>query len=168
MVVVASLVAGGIVVGVGGATFASIPHSDTKEISACRDNSNGGLRVIDAQANETCTGSETALSWSGAQSSIASFYYDSSEPTGNGVFDAVKSRNIADKKTAAYIDPYSNEALPGTCIHLTFVPKFVSPMPAYSIYEMDGTGADVVASTCGAGYEYFLMNTARASYFFTE
>jgi hypothetical protein len=54
-IAVAALVAGGLV-------YATIPSSDGL-IQACYSNGNGRLRVIDAEAGETCGGNETALSW---------------------------------------------------------------------------------------------------------
>jgi hypothetical protein len=55
---IALLVAG------GGAAFAAIPDSDDGEIHGCYSNNKGDLRVIDAQAGETCnTSKETALVW---------------------------------------------------------------------------------------------------------
>jgi hypothetical protein len=57
---IALLVAG------GGAAVAAIPDSDDGEIHGCystRPGSTGNLRVIDAQAGETCAKGETALVW---------------------------------------------------------------------------------------------------------
>ena len=42
--------------------YAAIPSSDGV-ISGCRDVKTGALRVIDAEAGETCGGKETALNW---------------------------------------------------------------------------------------------------------
>ena len=47
----------------GGIAFAAIPHSTTGVISGCWGNSNGQLRVIDAEAGHKCKNNETALSW---------------------------------------------------------------------------------------------------------
>lgn len=48
----------------GGVAFAAIPDSDDGEIHGCYANNNGALRVIDAQAGQTCnTSRETALTW---------------------------------------------------------------------------------------------------------
>ena len=55
---IALLVAG------GGAAVAAIPDSDDAEIHGCYTTRTGALRVIDAEAGETCNASkETALVW---------------------------------------------------------------------------------------------------------
>jgi hypothetical protein len=54
---IALLVAG------GGAAFAAIPDSDDGEIHGCYSTRNGDLRVIDAEAGQTCGNRETALVW---------------------------------------------------------------------------------------------------------
>jgi hypothetical protein len=45
-----------------GAAVAAIPSADGT-IPGCRDNRSGQLRVIDAQASQTCRSTETPLSW---------------------------------------------------------------------------------------------------------
>lgn len=57
-----AVAAGAIIVGTGAVAVASIPSS-TGEISACRTNFGGGLRVIDTGAGQTCRLGETALTW---------------------------------------------------------------------------------------------------------
>jgi hypothetical protein len=165
-ITVASLVIVAVAVGIGGATFAAIPHSVTKEISACRDNTSGALRVIDAEASATCNTGETGLSWSGAQTAIAAYDYDESDPLGPGVYNASNSRNVASQKIGNY--ETENSSMAGICMHLSFTPKFVSPQPAYSTYDADGAGSDIVESACGSGYEYFATSAARVSFFFSE
>ena len=62
---------GGVVVlalaltGAGGVAYAAIPNSVTGVITGCRSTASGALRVIDAQAGQTCTANEKALSWNG-------------------------------------------------------------------------------------------------------
>jgi len=51
--------------GAGGIAYAAIPDSGSGVISACRATSNGALRVIDAQAGQSCAGTEKLLTWSG-------------------------------------------------------------------------------------------------------
>lgn len=50
---------------VAGATvaFASIPHSTSGQITGCYSARSGALRVIDAQAGQTCARGETQISW---------------------------------------------------------------------------------------------------------
>jgi hypothetical protein len=60
--VVGAVAAGGL----GGIAYAAIPHSVSGVISACRATTGtplGRLRVIDAEAGQTCAAGETALSW---------------------------------------------------------------------------------------------------------
>jgi hypothetical protein len=165
IVVATGLLAVGVAaVGVASATFAAIPHTVTKEISACRNDSTGALRVIDAEASETCSTGETGLSWSGAQTAIATYDYDVSDPLGPGVYSASKSRNVASQKIGSYETETSSIA--GVCIHLNFTPKFANPQPAYTTYDTDS--ADIVTTACGSGYEYFATSAARESFFFSE
>lgn len=163
-----SLLAIGIGIGTGSAVFAAIPHTVTKEISACRDDIDGALRVIDAQANETCDTGEAGLSWSGAQTAIATFDYDDTDPMGPGMYSSSKSRNVAAQKVGSYDAGNGNSYGTGICLHLNFVPKFSNPVPTYSIYETDESGSEIVENACGAGYEYYAMNASRTSYFFSE
>ena len=56
----------GVVVGVltaGTVALASIPHSETQVITACRSTSDGSLRVINAEAGATCKAGERRLTW---------------------------------------------------------------------------------------------------------
>jgi hypothetical protein len=46
----------------GGVAYAAIPDANGV-IHGCRKNSGGALRVIDSEAGQTCSGSETALNW---------------------------------------------------------------------------------------------------------
>jgi hypothetical protein len=60
------LVATGVALAVvvtGSAVRASIPDSGTGVISGCYRDANGSLRVIDAEAGQTCGSSETPLIW---------------------------------------------------------------------------------------------------------
>jgi hypothetical protein len=71
--IVAGLVAG------GAASWAAIPHSSTKVISACYITKNGKLRVVDAQLGQACKKNEKALAWNqagppGASSGFGTFY----------------------------------------------------------------------------------------------
>jgi hypothetical protein len=45
-----------------GVAYASVPSADGT-IHACYNNSNGSLRIIDAEAGANCSGGETALNW---------------------------------------------------------------------------------------------------------
>lgn len=57
---VVGLIAGALIA--GGLAYATIPGSGGV-IHACYSNANGRLRVIDAEAGETCANNETALDW---------------------------------------------------------------------------------------------------------
>jgi hypothetical protein len=57
----AAVVVGALIVGAG-VSWASIPDSGGV-ISACYNNTNGSLRVIDAEGGASCSGNETALNW---------------------------------------------------------------------------------------------------------
>jgi hypothetical protein len=46
----------------GAVALAAIPSADGT-IHGCRDNRTGALRVIDAEAGQSCTAKETALTW---------------------------------------------------------------------------------------------------------
>ncbi len=76
----------GIVIGAvvaGGISYAAIPHSKTKQITACilKSGANkGATRIIDAQRGATCKSTETKIEWSatgvnwrGNWSSVASY-----------------------------------------------------------------------------------------------
>ena len=52
-----------VVIVIGSGVRASIPDSATAVISGCYRTSNGALRVIDAEAGETCSPSELPLTW---------------------------------------------------------------------------------------------------------
>ena len=56
--------AGVIVVASGGIGVAAIPSSSDGKITGCYGNSNGQLRVIDAEAGEQCKNNETQVTWS--------------------------------------------------------------------------------------------------------
>lgn len=43
--------------------WAGIPHTTTGAITACRDNSSGALRVVDAEQGASCAAGETTLVW---------------------------------------------------------------------------------------------------------
>jgi len=62
-VAVAASVATAIVAGTVGTAIATIPGTPDNVISGCYSSSNGNLRVIDAQAGETCRNNELAVSW---------------------------------------------------------------------------------------------------------
>ena len=48
----------------GGVAYATVPSSGTGVIDGCYQKRNGTLRIIDADAGESCLGSETPISWS--------------------------------------------------------------------------------------------------------
>jgi hypothetical protein len=58
----AAAIAAGLLL-IGGVAIAAIPSADGT-IHGCRKNSTGDLRVIDAEASQTCNGNETSLTWS--------------------------------------------------------------------------------------------------------
>jgi hypothetical protein len=51
-----------LVIAASGAAVAAIPSSDGT-VTACRDNKTGALRVIDAEAGQSCTSRERQLAW---------------------------------------------------------------------------------------------------------
>lgn len=53
----------GVVVAGATVAVATIPHSISGVITGCYANRNGALRVIDAQAGQTCARGETQISW---------------------------------------------------------------------------------------------------------
>lgn len=59
---IAFVLAGLLVLASGAVALAAIPSADGT-IHGCRKNSNGTLRVIDAEAGQTCQAGETALTW---------------------------------------------------------------------------------------------------------
>jgi hypothetical protein len=59
---VALLVVGLLLVAGGGVAYATIPGA-SGIISGCYDTKTGDLRVIDAEAGETCEGKESSLDW---------------------------------------------------------------------------------------------------------
>jgi hypothetical protein len=64
----AAVVVGALIVGAG-VSWASIPDSGGV-ISACYNNTNGSLRVIDAEGGASCSGNETALNWEQAAPTV--------------------------------------------------------------------------------------------------
>jgi hypothetical protein len=136
--------------------IAAIPNSDSGIITACSANSDGAMRVIDAQNNATCSNTETQLSWSAAQTAIAKFDYDASDPYSPGVYNSMTSRNIAAYKRVD-TDDFS-----GYCIHLNFTPRYAS-QSQFSLYDVDVSNRDMVTSDCGTGYEFLVLNTASST-----
>ena len=62
----ARTIAAGVVLFLLGGTLAAvaaIPDSQSGEITGCYANSDGALRIIDAEAGETCREDETEISW---------------------------------------------------------------------------------------------------------
>lgn len=111
--------------GVAAVTFASIPHSTTGVISACRANSDGAVRVIDAESGATCEASETAMSWASAadgnSSHSALLRLDPNpEDSTNYVMNPARSRNIVDVKTVNIPDGEGARML---CIKAAFDPE---------------------------------------------
>lgn len=119
LVIAAAVIAGsGATIGV----FAAIPHSTTGVISACRDNTTGAVRVIDAEASESCTGSETALSWDSTDrhSALARFDVDA-ENSAAIVYNAARSRNIVKADIVNW-----DESTKYICIEAKFSPETTS------------------------------------------
>jgi hypothetical protein len=56
-----ALAVAAIVIGIAGVSYAAIPATNGT-ISACKDNK-GGLKVIDAEAGQTCAGNQQLLTW---------------------------------------------------------------------------------------------------------
>lgn len=52
-----------VLIGGSAATFAAIPNSTTGQISSCRLNLTGVIRIIDAQSGASCIVGETPLNW---------------------------------------------------------------------------------------------------------
>jgi hypothetical protein len=138
--------------------FAAIPHTATKMISACRDNTTGDLRVIDVQDSETCSGSETALQWSGHQTATVNIAVDPEDETLSENYDASVSRNVI-SATRITTSPTDN----GYCINLPFTPLYGT---VGSLYGVNNSG-DVDSLCGGSGYEAFVPLGVR-SWFFTE
>jgi hypothetical protein len=91
------------------AALAAIPDS-AGVIHACRNNSSGALRVIDTGAGQSCTSSETALSWGSQVLHFRGAWSSASAYKANDVVTASGSSYLA---LAASTDkpPASNPAL---------------------------------------------------------
>jgi len=149
------------------AAFAAIPHSTTGVISACRANADGAIRVIDAEASATCSGSETAMSWVSANdgdsshSALARLEADSQDAN-NYVLNTTRSRNVVDVKTVN--DP-ENEGYRVLCIKLTFNPEVLditstiqagmSSTLALEMRSQGGSTGDAIDYYCGNDYHVF-------------
>ncbi len=117
LVIVSALLAG---TGATMAAFAAIPHSSTGLVAGCYTNATGAVRVIDAEANDTCTGNETGLSWSTSTSDSSSAMLRLvPDPNDNltYVMDTSRSRNVLDVHT---LELEGNKYL---CVKVAFRPE---------------------------------------------
>ena len=85
-----------LVLAFSGAAVAAIPGQEDGSITACRNEHNGALRVIDAEEGQTCRASEAQLSWQAG----------SGPGTGDGDFTCIvgELRLFASQK-AVTLDP---------------------------------------------------------------
>lgn len=147
---------------ISSSVFAAIPHSTTKMISACRDNSTGALKVIDAENSATCGGSETLLTWGGEQTAVVHISNDSNS---NYPFeyDAELSRNAATVVKVSEVG-----ALDGFCVDLPFTPIHSSDSQN-TFYQGNLELSQDMTDFCGenTNYEAFIFGGV-GSYFFTE
>lgn len=97
-----------------GAVMASIPDGDGN-VNTCYVNSGGDLRVIDT-ANDSCTGSETALNLSEATLNANTAYFRIK----NGAVDTASMRNIDDY---VFYDGTDPDTLEGYCLKVSFEPN---------------------------------------------
>lgn len=124
----AMLVAAAAVLAGSGATaavFAAVPHSVTGVISACRANSNGAIRVIDAQAGATCEETETAMNWASAadgdSTHSASLRVEPDpEDATSYVMNPARSRNIV---KAMVKEDVNNPDYRALCVQVNFSPE---------------------------------------------
>lgn len=142
--------------------FAAIPHSTTKMISACRDNTSGSLKVIDVQNSQTCSGSETLLEWGGEQTAVVHISSDSNSSY-PFEYDAELSRNAATVVKVSEIG-----ALDGFCVDLPFTPIHSSDSEN-TFYQGNLELSQDMTDFCGESttYEAFIFGGV-GSYLFTE
>lgn len=96
--------------------FANIPNSTSGYYDGCRDNSTGALKVIDTQNSETCSQSETAVSWPSSTPAIA---YANVGDT-SGTLTGYTSSEV----TSATVTTQEGNGYYQICFQLTFEPKF--------------------------------------------
>lgn len=153
--------------GAAAVAFASVPHSVTGVISACRANADGVIRVIDGEAGATCEASETAMSWASAgdgnssHSALLRLEPDSEDPT-SYVMNPARSRNIVDVKTVNIPDSDGARML---CIKATFDPEVMDVTTAVQagmgggaslqldLRSQGGSNGEVLDIFCGTDYQ---------------
>lgn len=143
-------------------TKAAIPDSETKMISACRDNTSGSLKVIDAENSATCSGSETLLTWGGERTAVMHVSNDSTSSY-PFEYDAELSRNVTS------VDQISGVGtLDGFCVDLPFTPIHSSDQEN-TFYQGNLELGQDMTDFCGTGtsYDAFIFGGV-GSYFFSE
>ena len=152
---------------IGGIAYGAIPHSTSKVITACRNDSNGTLKVINAEIGETCGSSASVLSWDGSQSAIVHIDNDQNAQTFPLSYNPNKSRNILNV-TRVYSDGISIPS-DGFCIDLSFRPLYGSDRGSSQI-EVDFDENGTLEAYCGQStdYEAFIAAGNSGSWFFSE
>jgi hypothetical protein len=143
-------------------TKAAIPDSETKVISACRDNTSGSLKVIDAENSGTCSGSETLLTWGGEQTAVVHIGNDSTSSF-PFKYEPSFSRNVTSVAQSVGVG-----SLDGFCVDLPFVPLHSSDEET-TFYQGNLELGQNVGDLCGTSpsYDAFIVGGV-GSYFFTE
>lgn len=163
LVMAAAVVAGS---GATVAVFAAIPHSTTGIISACRANSDGAMRVIDAQAGAVCEETETAINWASAgdgdstHSASLRLEPNPGDAT-NYVMNPARSRNIVQVTTK---EDVNNPGYRAVCIQAAFDPEHTrsteTSQPgigmggtlAIELRTQEGYSAQAIDYYCGTEY----------------
>lgn len=159
-----------LVAGVTVGVFAAIPDSNTKLITACRNNFSGALKAIDAQNGATCGLFETSLSWSGditppssgggVETAVFHPSPDSSEPGFNIVYNPTFSRGIINLKKLVANDPINNpDDVRGYCIELGFDVLYSNefdPGGAIVYPAVEDGRWPLVDSACGPGFDAYI------------
>jgi len=173
---VASLIIG---VGVTVVAFAAIPDSNTKVITACRNNFSGALKAIDAQNGATCGLFETSLSWSGdltpsssggAKTAVFHLTEDSSDPDFAYVYNPDLSRGIVGVKKLVANNPINNPTdNRGYCLDLDFKILYSNEIFGFVYYPaiLEGTSINI-DDVCGTGFDVLVganINDKKAIFF---
>lgn len=163
LVIAAAVLAGS---GATAVVFAAIPNSTTGVISACRANSDGAMRVIDAQAGATCEETETAINWASAgdgdSTHSASLRLEPNpEDSTSYVMSPARSRNIVQAVVKQDVNNPDYRAL---CVQVNFSPEHTRSTQAAQVgmgnstaLQLDlrsqgGYYADALDYYCGAEY----------------
>lgn len=163
-----------LVVGIGATVgvFAAIPDSNTKLITACRNNFSGALKAIDAQSGASCGLFETSLVWSGDLTSPSSggsktavFHAtpDTSDPDFTYVYNPTFSRGILEVKKLVANDPVNNPGdFRGYCLELGFTVLYSNSNEAGQdvFYPASLEGTDLnIDTACGSGYDALIASS---------